>query len=142
MPYLDTSVVVALLTLEPATAAVKKWFASLDEVPVAADWCVTEVASALAIKVRTGQLTPMQAERARAAFHSLAEGGLRLAAVSRAAFREAADLASDHASGLRAGDALHLAVAREVGARSVATLDETMGDNATRVGLGLEVIRG
>jgi predicted nucleic acid-binding protein len=142
MPYVDTSVVVALLTLEPETAAVKKWFAALDEVPVAADWCVTEVASAFAIKVSTGQLTPTQAENARAAFHSFAQGGLRLVAVSRAAFREAADLASDRASGLRAGDALHLAVAREIGARSIATLDEAMGDNARRIGLGVEAIAG
>ncbi len=142
MPYVDTSVLVALLTLEPGTAAVKEWFSALDEVPVAADWCVTEVASALAIKVRTGQLTPTQAERARTVFHSFAHGGLRLAAVSRAAFREAADLASDHTSGLRAGDALHLAVAREIGTRSVATLDDKMGDNARRLGLELEVIAG
>lgn len=140
MLYVDTSVVVALLAREPRTAAAKSWYAALGEAPAAADWCVTEVASALSIKVRTGQLTPAKAKAAWAVFEQLARGGLRLVAVSRSAFREAAALASDHRQGLRAGDALHLAVAREIGAGRLATLDGSMAAGAKRLGFALEEI--
>lgn len=142
MVYADTSVVVALLVPEPMTAAARAWFASGDVVPVTADWCVTEVASALSIKVRTGQLTQAQAQRARAVFEQLTQGGLRLVPVSRTAFRDAAGLTSDHRHGLRAGDALHLAVAREIGAGTLATFDGTMGANAKRLGFALEAMGG
>jgi predicted nucleic acid-binding protein len=45
------------------------------------------------------------------------------------------DLVRDASSGLRAGDALHLAVAREVGARSIATADANLAANAVARGL-------
>jgi len=66
--------------------------------------------------------------------------GLRIVPVSRTAYRDAADLAKRHTHRLRAGDALHLAVAREVGAKSVATLDGVMSTNAKRLQMNVEAI--
>ena len=51
--YCDTSVLVALLTSEPATPAVKRWFAGLDFPLISADWSIAEFHSAIAIKIRT-----------------------------------------------------------------------------------------
>ena len=41
--------------------------------------------------------------------------------------------------GMKAGDALHLAVAQELGIKRVATLDANQRGYAERLGLGLEV---
>lgn len=55
--------------------------------------------------------------------------------VTRAAFAAAADLVRDASSGLRSGDALHLAVAREIGAAAIATADAILAANAEAKGL-------
>lgn len=140
MIYLDTSVAVALLVPEPRTADVNAWFAGLSEIPASSDWLLTEFASAISIKVRSGELSAANAKAVRKEFEMLTVSGLRIVAVSRAAFRDAADLAKQHAHRLRAGDALHLAVAREVNAKSVATLDNVMSANAERLKMKVEVI--
>lgn len=138
MIYVDTSVVVALLTVEPATAAVTNWFAKQSGTLVSADWCAVELASALSIKQRTRQLRAVHVRAAHEAFASLTAGGLRLMPVSRAAFLRAANLCKPAAEGLRAGDALHLAVALEAGVATLACLDAVMCEGAQRHGLALE----
>ncbi len=137
MIYVDTSVVVALLTREPVTDTVTAWFSAAAEPLVSADWCAVEFASAVAIKQRSGQLRPAHAKAAHAAFEELTAGGLRLLPVSREAFQRAAVLTQPYKGGLRAGDALHLAVAMEAGAESLAGLDKTMNAGARRLGLRL-----
>ena len=137
MIYVDTSVIVALLTVEPKTVAVTAWFAGLADLPVCSDWLLTEFCSAVSIKQRSGHLNEAQAKRVRSEFEVLADGGLRIVSVSRAAFRMAAELARQQAHGLRAGDSLHLAVALELEASRMATLDATLAANAKRSGMGL-----
>lgn len=133
MVYADTSVIVALLTPEPATETVTAWFSSLKKTPVSSDWLMTEFSSAISIKLRAGQITEAHAKAIHLEFQSLLSGGLRLAPVSRTAFQAAANAAQAYKSGLRAGDSLHLAVAQEIGAKTIATLDETMIKNAKRL---------
>lgn len=140
MIYVDTSVWVALLTQEAGTPRVEQWFAQVAESLVSADWALTEFHSAIAIKTRTGQLTADQARGALALFGQLGTGGLRWIAVSRTAFRAAAALVDDHQQGLRGADALHLAVAQELGLTRFATLDAHQGNNARRQGFSLEAL--
>ncbi len=140
MVYLDTSVAVSLLVPEPKTADVKTWFAGLSETPVSGDWLLSEFASAISIKVRSGELAENNAKALRKEFETLTGNGLRIVPVSRAAYRDAAELAKQHTRRIRAGDALHLAVAREIGAKSVATLDSVMSANAERLNMGVEPI--
>lgn len=137
MIYVDTSVIVSLLTLEPKTQDVTAWFSELREVPTCSDWLLTEFSSALSIKLRTGQLSPTIAEQIRAEFAVLVRGGLRIIPVSRNAFMRAASMLELYAHGLRAGDSLHLAVALELGANQLATLDGTLATNAKRYGMQL-----
>lgn len=137
MVYLDTSVVVALLTQEPATERAAAWFDAMEDTPVSADWLLTEFSSAISIKLRTGQIAEIAAKAVRKEFQFLVSNGVRLVPVSRAAFKAAADMAQAHGHGLRSGDALHLAVAREMGADMLATLDATMALNARRFKLSL-----
>ena len=70
MLYVDTSVLVALCTNEAKTAAVAKWYGACTDELASAAWCVTEFASAMGIKQRTGQLTEPQA-RCRLPWFSL-----------------------------------------------------------------------
>lgn len=140
MVYLDTSVVVALLVPEPQSAAVRAWFAGFEDIPVGSDWLLSEFASAIAIKLRRGELTEANARQVHKEFGLLAASGLRLIPVSRTAFQQAAELAKQYRHGLRAADALHLAVALEVGANSVATLDGVMASNAKRLKMKVEAI--
>ena len=137
MIYVDTSVIVPLLTTEPKTDTVTAWFASLDGTPACADWLLTEFHSALSIKVRTGQITEIDAKRVRKEFEILAEGGVQLIPVSRSAFKHAAKMVQQHQHGLRSGDSLHLAVALELEASHMATLDSTLAASAKRNGIKL-----
>lgn len=133
MIYLDTSALVALIVNEPHSAAVAAWYVRARGGLVSAVWCVTEFASALGIKRRTGQLDQEQAESAWENFGRLAANDLHLLPLEAAHFHLAATMTLDASSSLRAGDALHLACAERAGARSIATLDEVMARNALRL---------
>lgn len=137
MIYVDTSVIVPLLTAEPKTQAVTAWFAGLSDTPTTSDWLLTEFYSALSIKLRTGQIKEACAKLVYREFEALADGGLRIVPVSRNAFRHAAKMAQQHKYGLRCGDSLHLAVALELGASQMASLDTTLASNAKRNGIKL-----
>jgi len=133
MLYVDTSVLVALHTREAKSAGVSRWYAGCADELVSAAWCVSEFASALAIKQRTGQIGEADAQAAWRQFERMCAGDLYLLPVEPATFHRAAILSLDVASGLRAGDALHLATALEVKAKGMATLDEVMAKNAKRL---------
>ncbi|HEY0293735.1 MAG TPA: type II toxin-antitoxin system VapC family toxin [Bordetella sp.] len=133
MVYVDTSVLVALCVNEPKSIAVAKWYAACDDELISAAWCVTEFASALGIKQRTGQIAGEQGATAWQAFERLCASDLQLWPVKPSTFHRAAVLTLDVASSLRAGDALHLAAALDAKAKSMATLDDVLARNAKRV---------
>lgn len=133
MIYVDTGTLVALIVNEPHSAAVAAWYARTKGSLVSAVWCVTEFASALGIKQRTGQLDPAQAETAWVTFGRLAANDLQLLPLEAAHFHRAAVMVLDASSSLRAGDALHLACAEHAGAKSIATLDEVMARHAMKL---------
>lgn len=131
--YVDTSVLVALIVREPHSAAVARWYGRTRAELVSATWCVTEFASALGIKQRTGQLDATQAQDAWLRFGRLIASDLALLPLAAANFHRAAAFALDAPAALRAGDALHLACAEQAGATSMATLDAVLGRNALRL---------
>lgn len=133
MVYVDTSALVALVVNEGHSAAVARWYAGSRAELVSAAWCVTEFASALGLKQRSGQLDAEQALKAWERFGRLVANDLKLLPVAAANFHRAAVLVLDAGSALRAGDALHLACAEQAGARSIATLDAVMARNAQRL---------
>ena len=57
MFYLDASVIVAAVTDEPHRTAVLQWLRANQDKLVVSSWTLTEVASALSIKVRDLRLT-------------------------------------------------------------------------------------
>ncbi len=142
MVYVDTSVLVPLFLNEAHSMAVSDWYAREKSEIAAAAWCVPEFASALGIKQRTGAINAQQAQGAWARFERMVAADLQLLAVAPAHFHRAAELVLDSVSGLRAGDALHLACAEAAGAKTMATLDEVLGRNALRLKMKLVALRG
>ncbi len=139
MVYVDTSVLLALLLKEPRSSDVARWYAACQDDLVSAMWCVTEFASALSIKRRTGQIVEEEAQTAWQRFERLCANDLQLVPVEPATFHRAAVLALDAGSGLRAGDALLLAAALDVKAKGMATLDEVLAKYARRLKLKLAI---
>ena len=138
MRYLDTSILVAALTREPRTEDMQGWLAGqeVDSLSVS-DWVLTEFSAVLSMKIRMEILTSRERATVLGAFAALRESSLSTLAVSAMDYRIAAHFADDHASGLRAGDALHLAIAYNHGVE-LCSLDKTlvaaaepMGVNAT-----------
>jgi len=139
MVYVDTSVLVALFLKEPRSSDVARWYAACEDDLVSAMWCVTEFASALSIKQSTGQIDGTEAQAAWQHFERLCANDLQLMPVEPVTFHRAAVLTLDHDSGLRAGDALHLAAALDAKAKGMATLDEVLAINAKQMKLRLPV---
>jgi len=132
MLYVDTSVLVALCTNEGKTVDVVKWYADCAQELASAAWCVTEFASVMGLKQRTGQLTEEQAQTAWLQFERMCANDLQLLPVEVMTFHRAAMLTMDASAGLRAGDALHLACAMEAKAQGIVTLDAVLAKNAKR----------
>jgi len=124
--YLDTSLLVAALTNEAHTRPAQDWLAAQPAGSIAiSDWVVTEFSAALSMKLREKRIDDSNRADVLAAFVRLADESLHLWPVTRGDYRMAARFADRHASGLRAGDALHLAIAAQRGA-PVCTLDRVM----------------
>ncbi len=94
----------------------------------------TEFSSALSIKLRTGQIEAVRRADALAIFTRLAADSFAMMPVTRLQFRTAARFADQHALGLRAGDALHLAICADHGA-TLCTLDRQLSDAASALGV-------
>ena len=128
--YVDTSVLVALLVKEAKSPAVAQWYEKSTGQLVSCTWCITEFASALSLKQRTKQITAAQGQVAWQNFERLYSNDLTLLHPDTETFHQAALLTLDANTGLRAGDALHLAAALQAKVKQLITLDEVFSRNA------------
>ena len=133
--YLDTSLLVAALTNEAATERTQKWLVQQNSATLAiSEWVATEFSAALSMKLRTGQLSIDDRAGALAMFTRLIAESLTVLPISGLHFRAAARLADNYGLGLRAGDALHLAVVSENGA-TLCSLDRRLTSAGRELGV-------
>jgi len=133
MIYVDTSIFVALCTAEPKSDSVDKWHEHSSAKMISSTWTFTEFSSALSLKVRTKQITEKQSREAWKKFDDLCQNDIELMPIERKTYYSAGILVIDSKSNLRAGDALHLAAAKQLKSKSLATLDKVLGKNVARV---------
>ena len=134
MIYLDTSLLVALITNEARTARALDWLAAVDVDLLTSEWAMAEIASALSIKQRQGALDGAGRALAERTLSGIADDGLHVVPVATADFRRAADYVRLPERSLRAADALHLAVAGRLGA-TVHSLDGVQVAAARQLGI-------
>jgi predicted nucleic acid-binding protein len=136
--YVDTSVWCACCFNQEESPQAGAWLRDADLMRLgSAWWTQTEFASALAIQLRKKALTPPQARWAQASFADWM-GAVNRLDVIEDDFLQAAAWVSKASSGLRGGDALHLAVAQRHGCKAVASLDVVMQRSA--LSFGFEVV--
>ena len=132
MYYLDTSVLVTVLTPEPQTSTMLAWIGEHAADCVISDWVLTEFAGAVGAKSRRGDLTASDLQSARRGFDRMTAGQLPVLGVVRGDFRLAAQFIGSSTNALRAGDAVHLAVATRE-AQTIVTRDRRMSECAQEV---------
>jgi predicted nucleic acid-binding protein len=132
--YLDASVLVALFTLDRLSARADAYLRASMPVLIVSNFAAAEFSSALARRVRTGEMTAAQALLAFSNFdawtaRSTQNTELVAADVAAAqAFLRRLDLT------LRTPDAVNIAIALRIGA-DLATFDEKMAASALALGV-------
>jgi predicted nucleic acid-binding protein len=133
--YLDTSLLVAALTNETESGRMQAWLGEQEPGGLAiSDWVITEFSAVLSMKLRSGQIEAIHRADALAMFTRLAADSLTTLLISGLQFHTAARFADQHALGLRAGDALHLAICADHGA-TLCTLDRRLSDAGPVLGV-------
>jgi len=140
MIYIDTSALVPVFIREAKSEAVIGWLESSGERLSISEWSLVEFASAAAIKVRTGQVAPNLAKQSTARVYEFAQKHCTVAVPGREEFRRAAELAGDDSLKLRAGDALHLAIAESLSAQGILCLDDAMIASARSLGMNVVLV--
>lgn len=135
MFYLDANLLVALCVDEPASARVDSWLVGLSgEVIVTSAWSLAEATSAIGIKVRRRDISAATASSALELLDVRILPLLEVIEPPAAVFRRAELLLRDFALGLRAGDALHLAICLDLDQVVLATADAALAGAARRLG--------
>jgi len=125
MVYLDTSFVAALVIAENSSDAVEAFVLKVKPGELTTSmWTQVELWSMVSRKVRMGDLSDSQADAVRREFDRVLGESFEMLAPTAADFAAAAKYLEIPKTGLRAGDALHLAIAANRRAKRILTLDQ------------------
>lgn len=139
MRYLDTSILVSALTNEKRSRDVYAWLEVHHATLCISGWGQTEFSAALSAKLRSQTMTTEENQMARRGFAVLVAANLTDVPVLPIDFRRAARLAEKHGTGLRGGDALHLAIAERQGT-VLCTLDRGQAAAGAALNIATQLI--
>jgi predicted nucleic acid-binding protein len=127
MLYFDTSFLVPLILPEATSDRVAAFIgkAPNDELAVS-HWTRVEFSSLLAREVRMGGLDARAAAQADARFEAMVDESFAVLTPNAPDFDLAKDYLARFETGLRAGDAFHLAIAANRRAEAILSLDKAM----------------
>ena len=142
MIYCDTSLLIAALVPdEVESARAQAWLEAQETGSLAVSWWTeTEVASAIALKQRKGDIKARHRSRVRGAWSALNES-LTWLSVEEPHFAAAARFVLEPGARLRSSDALHLAIAIGNGCK-LATFDKDLADAAAMLGALAPITHG
>lgn len=127
MRYFDTSFLVPLVLRESASESITSFFQDLPADALAVShWTRVEFASLLAREVRMGGLEAAAAREVGSQFETMIEESFVVFLPNSDDFDRAREWLGRFETGLRAGDALHLAIASNRGAEAIYSLDKVM----------------
>ena len=125
MLYFDTSFLVPLILIEPTSTRIQRFLSRQEAGELAiSQWTRVEFSSLLARGVRMGALTRKEALFADTQFEMLVSESFIVLLPGAEDFELAKQFLQRYGTGLRAGDALHLAIAKNHGANAIYSLDK------------------
>ncbi|MFN3075996.1 MAG: type II toxin-antitoxin system VapC family toxin [Alphaproteobacteria bacterium] len=136
MLYFDTSFLVPLILPEATSDTIAELVRGLpaDQFTVS-HWTRVEFSSLIAREVRMGGLGAQAAAQADARFEAMVDESFAVILPNADDFDLAKEYLSNPETGLRAGDALHLAIARNHRAETIFSLDKTLLKAGSVLGL-------
>ena len=141
MLYFDTSFLVPLILPEATSESIASFIRTLDvEQFVVSHWTRVEFSSLIAREVRMGGLDGQAAIQADGRFEALVGDSFAVLTPKVEDFNLAKHFLGKFETGLRAGDALHLAIASNHRAETIYSLDKTLLRSGAS--LGLQVSKG
>jgi predicted nucleic acid-binding protein len=134
--YFDTSFLVPLFLEEKTSVRIERFFARLVGQDLAVShWTRVEFSSLLAREVRMGGLKAAAARETDTEFETAVKDSFVVLLPNAEDFDLAKEYLDRHQSGLRAGDALHLAIARNHASTQIYSLDSTLLKAGRSLGL-------
>jgi uncharacterized protein len=125
--YFDTSFLVPLILPEATSDKITAFVRTLSAEPLAVShWTLVEFSSLIGREVRMGGLDAGAATRADARFEAMVNASFTILLPKADDFGLARHYLARPETGLRAGDALHLAVANNHHAAAIYSLDKTL----------------
>ncbi|HEX4765474.1 MAG TPA: type II toxin-antitoxin system VapC family toxin [Lichenihabitans sp.] len=131
--YFDASVLVALLTEDALTTRAEAFIRDVAPIPVVSDFAAAEFASALARRVRTGEIEARHADQAFEVLDTWISRVVERAETTSSDVKVAETFLRRFDVNLRTPDALNIAIAKRVDAALV-TFDEKMAAAASVIG--------
>ncbi|HWJ72108.1 MAG TPA: type II toxin-antitoxin system VapC family toxin [Kaistia sp.] len=136
MVYFDTSFLVPLVLPEETSGDIVAFMIAFGErAATTSHWTGVEFASLIARQVRMQRIDANAAARATAGFESLIEGRFTVILPGQDDFDLARRYLAQAETGLRGGDALHLAIAANRNAERIFTLDKGFARAGGMLGL-------
>lgn len=141
MLYFDASFLVPYFTAEAKSKAIEGFFASPPSREIAVShWTSTEFHSAIGVKLRTGELPAALRQPVIERYENLVAEHFEFLPVKTGDFDLAAGYLAEWKLGLRTGDALHLAIARNHSVKCLYSLDRRVLKAAQYFGIAARAV--